>query len=154
MVRGAEAGGGRVSNDDGIDHEGTNDITCPHCGAEDGDSWESNDRDGCTEQCGSCDKEFVLSVHHEVTYTTKKVSCEDQEPPKFHQWLEEIDHVVTTQEDLDRYKREGSILAKGQPHEFWIRTCAVCDENDYSKDAEPGGACVWKDAPADAGVAP
>ena len=137
----------KANKKDEFDTEYTKDIVCPHCGAEDGDSWESNDNDGGTQQCGSCDKDFVLSVHHEVTYSTSKVNCENQEPEKLHQWDDELDLVVTTAADIERYVREGSCLATshgGKPHQFWIRTCAACGDNGYSEDVDIGGVCVWK----------
>ena len=140
----------KANKKDEFDTEYTKDIVCPHCGAEDGDSWESNDCDGNTQQCGSCDNDFVLAVHHEVTYSTSKVNCEEQKPAKLHQWGEKIDILVTTEADIERYVREGSCLAREndgeprRPHQTYVRTCAACGDNGYSEDVDIGGVCVWK----------
>lgn len=61
---------------DGIDHEYTKEVVCPHCGYEENDSWEYSD-DTETE-CSECGKLFGISIHEEVTYVTYKPDkCED-----------------------------------------------------------------------------
>lgn len=60
--------------EDEIDHEYTNEITCPYCGEEFGDSWEV--RDGEEElglqECSYCEKEFYAYRQIEITYSTEK----------------------------------------------------------------------------------
>ena len=56
-----------------FDTEYQPEITCPHCGKEDGDSWEHLDggeRDFETD-CGWCSKPIRVSVHIEVTYSAR-----------------------------------------------------------------------------------
>lgn len=53
-----------------IDHEYTDEIVCPWCGHEHGDSWEWVDYD--TTECDECEKKFTHIRHVEVTYTTEK----------------------------------------------------------------------------------
>ena len=53
-----------------IDHELTQEITCPYCGYEDHGSWEEND-DGDME-CPECYKEFSFERIITVEYSTKK----------------------------------------------------------------------------------
>ena len=48
-------------------------ITCPHCGYRINDSWERAGDDGDTLECSRCERSYVLTVHHEITYTTRKV---------------------------------------------------------------------------------
>lgn len=43
-------------------------ITCPYCGWEDGDSWESLE-DGEME-CGECEKTFAYTSEREIHYTS------------------------------------------------------------------------------------
>ena len=54
------------------DHEYTDNIVCPYCGAIDEDSWEYEDDSGEME-CGDCGKEFFWSrTIVNVQYSTKK----------------------------------------------------------------------------------
>ncbi len=55
-----------------MDTKFTENITCPFCGHEDTDSWESNDWSGTVQNCESCDEEFNLTVEIDVSYTTSK----------------------------------------------------------------------------------
>jgi hypothetical protein len=45
-------------------------ITCPHCGHEDRDSWEASDSDDARE-CGSCNSVFSYEREVEVTYSSR-----------------------------------------------------------------------------------
>lgn len=49
-----------------------NEIVCPYCQHKDGDSWEAGFKyDGDTWEdytCGSCDKQFHVTYHLEVSY--------------------------------------------------------------------------------------
>ena len=47
-------------------------ITCPYCGSENGDSWETRESGDTT--CSRCDNEFYVEVDVTVTYSTSK--CE------------------------------------------------------------------------------
>lgn len=57
-----------------IDHEYTGDIICPWCGRKQRDPEEFHDGEGDYEnrECDSCEKQFSLSVHVTITYTTKR----------------------------------------------------------------------------------
>ncbi|GGN64422.1 hypothetical protein [Oceanobacillus indicireducens] len=52
--------------------EWTDEITCPWCGYELGDSWELADSDDECE-CNNCDKIFSYERHIEVTYSSSRV---------------------------------------------------------------------------------
>ena len=54
-----------------INHEYTDEIVCPYCGHEHGDSWELESDDGET-NCSSCDKPFNYTRRHSVDYSTSK----------------------------------------------------------------------------------
>lgn len=54
-----------------IDHEYTDEIVCPHCGYEHGDSWEAPD-DG-EDDCEECGKPFRFVRDITVRYSTTKV---------------------------------------------------------------------------------
>ena len=55
-----------------INHEYTNEIVCPHCGAEWSDSWECANDYG-EEECDECEKKFSYNRDVEVTYSTSKI---------------------------------------------------------------------------------
>ena len=58
-----------------IDHVHTDEIVCPYCGEEQGDSWEwgTGREEDSESECGYCDKTFRWSRNIEVTYTTRKM---------------------------------------------------------------------------------
>lgn len=64
-----------------IDHEYTDDIVCPYCGAEFLDSWEYKDDDFPVCDCG---KRFISRRDISVSYTTEKCPCLNGEAP--HVW--------------------------------------------------------------------
>lgn len=52
----------------------TDEITCPYCGYEEGDSWEYGDLESTGRvSCGSCGKEFWATRNVAITYSTEKV---------------------------------------------------------------------------------
>ena len=53
-----------------FDHEYTDEITCPYCGYEMGDSWELDDSG--SRECERCDREFIHERHTQITYSTKR----------------------------------------------------------------------------------
>ncbi len=50
------------------EHFYTDDVTCPHCNFEHGDSWEMEDES--LMNCHECDKEFYMFRNYDITYTT------------------------------------------------------------------------------------
>lgn len=54
-----------------IDHIYTQEIVCPYCGEEVGDSWEYPEVDKIT--CGKCEKQFIYHRDTDVTYTSNKI---------------------------------------------------------------------------------
>ena len=56
-----------------IDHEYTDEIVCPHCGYEFGDSWELGDGEDIGElDCDGCGKNFYAERIITVNYSTRK----------------------------------------------------------------------------------
>lgn len=57
-----------------IDCESTDDVVCPHCGAEFIDSHEffMNGRSDATCECEECGKAFEASRDISITYSTRK----------------------------------------------------------------------------------
>ncbi len=59
-----------------IETDGTLNVTCPHCGYEDKDSWEIDfgaGTDGESDQeCGRCGEPFKAFREVSVTYSTRK----------------------------------------------------------------------------------
>lgn len=66
-----------------IDHDYTDEIVCPYCGYEFGDSWEcgGNEEDIGLLDCRDCNKEFDATRNIRVSYSTQKTddwkSCEE-----------------------------------------------------------------------------
>ena len=58
-----------------IDHENTNEVVCPHCGHEHGDSWDRSMSDGDMheDKCEECGKPFTVQCAETTTYTTEKM---------------------------------------------------------------------------------
>jgi formylmethanofuran dehydrogenase subunit E len=54
-----------------IDHEYTEEITCPHCGEIFTDSWEYSDSG--THTCYECKGKFAHERNISIDYTTSKV---------------------------------------------------------------------------------
>jgi len=57
-----------------IDHEGTDEIVCPYCGCEFGDSWKYL-RDGTESmdiECIECGKDFSCAPNFNTTWYTRK----------------------------------------------------------------------------------
>jgi transposase-like protein len=57
---------------DEFDHEFTDEIVCPYCGYEHGDSWEEHDDRGDLE-CQGCGKKFCYERNISVDYSTYKI---------------------------------------------------------------------------------
>jgi len=55
---------------EGFDYEYTDEVVCPHCGYEYGDSWEMRDGE---HECPECEKSFDLVREVSVSYTTSKI---------------------------------------------------------------------------------
>ena len=61
---------GRIEK--GFSHEYMQEITCPHCGYEESDSWECGESDDCRE-CPDCNKLYSFQQNIEVSYCTDKI---------------------------------------------------------------------------------
>ena len=78
------AGNGRMprspaagSKMEAIDHELTDELVCPYCGHEFGDSWEYFSDDGGQTsrrlKCDECERELFAEVVVDISYTTRKL---------------------------------------------------------------------------------
>lgn len=54
-----------------IDHEYTDEVTCPYCGKEVGDSWELPEKG--KRKCYECSNEFEYESDVSVSYTSWKL---------------------------------------------------------------------------------
>ena len=59
-------------------------IECPDCGHKERDGLYDYDEDSCNWTCGSCGKDFRLSVHASMVYTVNR-DCELQ--GEKHDWI-------------------------------------------------------------------
>lgn len=85
-------------------------ISCPYCGYEDEDSWESYDdgEDLQEEKCKSCEAKFLKSVHTEITFDIYK------------------DCIVNGEEHELKLEREGNVR-DGTPFKYY--ECTKCNAN-------------------------
>lgn len=92
---------------DEIDHEFTDQITCPFCGVEDGDSWEClpNETDLGYIECYNCGRTFSAIREVSVTYTTYEIDW-------LEEWKRMNDRTVRQHEADERYELW---VANGRP---------------------------------------
>lgn len=65
--------------------EWQNEAVCPHCGYRHRDSWEFYTQGDCDDievGCHSCGKDFSLSRHVSVDYSTHKIKESEAKPGK------------------------------------------------------------------------
>jgi len=61
-----------------IDCQFTDEIVCPHCGYEYGDSWEVKNE---SDECPECARMFDIEKHVEISYSTYPMRCRICELP-------------------------------------------------------------------------
>jgi hypothetical protein len=54
-----------IKKDGDVEYQYTNEITCPYCGYEFGDSWEASEGE---KECPDCDRKFDVERDVDVTY--------------------------------------------------------------------------------------
>jgi len=107
-----------------MEHKYQKEITCPYCNHEEFDSWQFTEESGL-HACGSCEREFNVSRDIEVTYSTSKIDCEDNESQ--HDYGYESAFV-------SKRKFEGrtwSDLPESEWRYVRINQCSVCDDKEY-----------------------
>lgn len=110
-------------------------ITCPYCGEVFADSWEYNENECGETECDECGKKFTYSVNFEVSYSTRKIDCDEHNFDKPYE-------VKYTQEKCDKWNKEGFMNKTHTPHSLWIRDCNNCDTREY-KQTELNAKCPW-----------
>jgi len=60
-------------HDDDIDFDFNHFIKCPYCGAENGTDCDDYSPDEFERECGVCENKIVVTLHHEVTWSTAKL---------------------------------------------------------------------------------
>lgn len=100
-------------------------IKCPYCDSEDRDSWEFEGDDGEEVQktCGSCEKEFNVTKNIQVTYSTSRISCEQEK----HNYKLESYH----ESKYEYVKRERIPKPESDWKWFRIEVCEICDDKQY-----------------------
>lgn len=120
-----------VKDHEDIDCDYTKEVVCPYCGNEQSDSWEYGyDEEEHEVDCDHCERSFMMYVNTSVSYSSKRKDCKDDA----HRY-EAAFKSDTTWEDIERYKREGSCLAKYilEPERTWLRKCANCEDSETRK---------------------
>lgn len=66
-----------------IDYKNTDEVVCPYCGYEFGDSWEFQ-MNGCEKiTCDECNKEFECEAETTIAYSSCKLPCVGEHSMKF-----------------------------------------------------------------------
>ena len=67
----------KQTNIKNMSHDNENEIICPYCDKQAVEnSWEYNDYEQEKEiYCDNCNKDFIFTVEHKVTYSTRKKDC-------------------------------------------------------------------------------
>jgi len=99
-------------------------IKCPYCGLEDNESYEFDQEDG-TVECVDCEKEFNVSRTIEITYSTSKIACEDDE----HDY--KIDCYFISKRERDYTAKGGWVNLREHDWTYYrIEICCHCDAKD------------------------
>ncbi len=106
-----------------VEHEYTEEVVCPWCGHEHGDSWEwtSNSDDM---KCDECGKEFGYEKDITVKYCTSKKQCEEDN----HKYENDTDCSY-----LYYHKFEGPVKNEEDWEFIEIQKCSICDDKTYTK---------------------
>lgn len=121
------------------DTDHTDEIVCPYCGYEFSESYEYHGDDGQEVQCHHCDKHFELSVDHRVTFSTRRIDCDDDA----HEWGD-AEAINRSQSDCDSYNERALCRRTDwKPATLWKRCCINCDDAEYM-DTELGGDNPWE----------
>src|SRR5438045_320802 len=104
-------------------HEYTNEVVCPYCDHLHRDSWEFSDSDEHT--CEGCEKTFLLEKNYSITYTTKRVPCEDDQ----HQYGK-VTRYDYPQATIDEWVDRGGVMAEHArrvgTNTIYARDCLIC----------------------------
>jgi transcription elongation factor Elf1 len=103
-------------------HLHENNIKCPYCDYEDIDSWEFDDDSGSW-TCGSCEKEFDVVRNIEVTYSSYRKSCENEN----HDWKFKTSFV--SKRDFKKGKWIDREEYQWTFHKVF--KCSICGEEKY-----------------------
>jgi hypothetical protein len=91
-----------------------NQITCPYCGWEDTDSWESgldSDGDNTEINCSECEKKFTVTLHIDYSYSSDGLCIENDDE---HNW-DYFDHTTDGKRCCGRH-------------------CLTCDEYEFGEE--------------------
>ena len=109
-----------------MEHKYEKNIKCPYCDWEDQDSWEFNEDSGVV-NCGGCEKEFNVTRDIEVTYSTSRINCEENETEHDYQYESSF---------ISKRKHEKGIWTY-LPEKEWtynkIMMCSICGDKEYIK---------------------
>lgn len=120
--------------------EWEDEIKCPYCGAEFQDSWEFDDHGESDEpiDCVSCDRKFLLTVHHNVQYSTFKVDCGEGKHEFTAAEFWDSDAETCARWNKDKFLGRTDHV----PDRLWSRECKNCDEQEHKR-AAIGSQSPW-----------
>ena len=106
-------------------------LECPFCGAEDedcvSDVWEYDAGEDYEVECGSCEKEFILSGEATIDWSASKPDCDGN-----HEFgdAKRYDCDKKHHEDIARIMNR---KPETEYYSFWARDCANCDASKISE---------------------
>ncbi len=106
-----------------IEYKDTDEVVCPYCGYEFGDSWELDiNYNSVRLDCNECNREFECSAENTRTYSSAKLDCVGKHKMKLN---------------LAYIKDEETITNKELPLEEFEYTesfhCENCEEMSWEK---------------------
>lgn len=108
-----------------MEHTCESNIKCPYCDWEDENNWEFGQEDG-THTCGSCGREFNVTVNVTITYDTTRINCEENETEHDYQFESVFER---------KRKFEGKGGWTDLPESEWTYTkimmCSICGDKEY-----------------------
>lgn len=108
-------------------HEYEQYIKCPYCDYEDLDSWEFDEEDAVVE-CKSCEKEFNVSRDVEVTYSTTRISCQDNNHK--YKTTNYIEHTKG-------YSNDSWVNLTPPDYKYYkLEVCQICGHEKYIRIAK------------------
>lgn len=96
-----------------------NEVTCPYCGHEWGDSWELRSEEG-KDKCEECGKTFRWNRESRVWYNSTSDCTDNNEEHDWQEWSEWIE-------------RSNDYFTKPNYTHFRYRKCSKCAERDHQE---------------------
>jgi hypothetical protein len=109
-----------------MEHNFTENITCPYCGWKDIDSWEFGEDEGIS-TCGTCEKEFNVTRNIKIIYSTSRITCEGGK----HNYKVECYYI--RKQKYNTKTKDWDKLPESEWEYMRIEVCDICENKEYIK---------------------